>query len=239
MRKLLCLLGGILIIAIVAGCGTSAANTTQNQKNKETAKVVQTNLPFSLSPVEQGWQRRVIANLGSIDFPQNIMEEQNRAWRQSAEAQSKADGIPVFPQDTVVIQQYGTSRYARIMITEMKGSRGEFKKLSEKNYFSKAELKGYDAQMRQNIKNDFSKIPGMKLLEYYPARLQDLNGMQPVVVSYRRQLGNNPPVLVWDYRFMNDNSIVQVIMSYRQAEDDIWAPVFQKSLASLRIQPSQ
>lgn len=239
IRKLACLLGIILIISVVAGCGASSGNTKQNQNNTATSKVVQASspqLPLPLPPLKPGWQRRVIGNIGSIDFPQNLMEEQNRAWRQSGDAQSKAMGLPVVSQDTVIIQQQGSVRYARIIITEVKGVRGEFPKLFDRNYFSKAELKDFDSQMSQKLRDDFSKMPGMKLLEYYPARLQDLNGMQPLVASYRRQLANNPPVLVWEYRFMNNSSMVQIIMSYRQTEDDIWGPVFQKCLESLRIQ---
>ena len=237
IRKLSCLLGIILIISIVAGCGASPGNTTQNQKNTATSKTVQASSPQPLPPMEQGWQRRVIGNIGSIDFPQNLMEEQNRAWRQSGDAQAKSMGLPLTPQDTVIIQQKGSTRYARIMIAEVIGTRGEFPKISDRNYFSKTELKDFDSQMSKKLKHDFSKISEMKLLEYYPARLQDLNGMQPLVASYRRQLANNPPVLVWEYRFMNNSSMVHIIMSYRQTEDAVWAPIFQKCIESLRIQP--
>lgn len=240
VRNITCLLGIILIIFIVAGCGASSGNTTQNQKNPATSKVVQASspqLPLPLPPLEPGWQRRVIGNIGSIDFPQNIMEEQNRAWRQSVAAQSKEMDIPVHSQDTVIIQQKGMTYFARIIISEVKGTRGEFNKLSEKNYFSAAELKSFDAEAKQAIKAGLSKIPGMKVLEFYPARLEGVNGMQPLLISYRRQLGSNPPVLVWAYTFMDDERMVQVEMSYRQTEDAVWAPVFQKCIESLRIQP--
>ena len=240
IRKLACLLGIILIISVVAGCGASSGNTKQNQNNTATSKVVQASspqLPLPLPPLKPGWQRRVIGNIGSIDFPQDIMEEQNRAWRQSVETQSKAIGLPVVSQDTVIIQQKGLARFARIIISEVKGKQGDFNKLSDRNYISVAELKDFDPEMNQETKDGLSKIPGMKVLEFYPARLQDLNGMQPLVRSYRRQLGSNPPVLVWGYTFMNDDRMVQIEMSYRQTEDDIWAPIFQKCLESLRIQP--
>ena len=231
---------GIWIVLLAVGCGSPVAKPQPSQIGSEPTKVARASssqLPLLLPQVQTGWQRRVIGNIGSIDFPQDIMEEQNRAWRQSGEAESKAMGLPVASQDTVIIQQQGLTRFARIIISEVKGTRGEFNKLSDRNYASVAELKDFDAETKQGIRAGLSKIPGMKVLEYYPARLQDVNGMQPLVISYRRQLGSNPPVLVWVYTLMNDDRMVQVEMSYRQTEDAIWAPVFQKCLASLRIQP--
>ena len=233
---------GIWIVLLAVGCGSPVAKPQPSQIVSEPTKVARASpsqLPLPLPQVQTGWQRRVIGTIGSIDFPQDIMEEQNRAWRQSGEAESKAMGLPVVSQDTVIIQQKGLARFARIIISEFKGTRGEFNKLSDRNYVSVAELKDFDVEMNRKTKAELSKIPGMKVLEFYPARLQDVNGMQPLVISYRRQLGSNPPVLVWGYTFMNDERMMQVEMSYRQTEDDIWAPVFQKCLASLRILPSR
>jgi len=75
----------------------------------------------------------------------------------------------------------------------------------------------------------------MKLLEWYPARLETINGMTAIVCTYRRQLEDHPPVLVWVYCFENNDRLVILTMSYRENETQIWKPLFEKSLSSFRI----
>lgn len=233
MRKKWALLYILGVVFLIAGCGSSAS--TSNSAPAKSTYSSQSSIPVNLPPVQTGWQRRAIPNIGSIDYPMDSMEEQNRAWRQSGQDLEKASGSPITPDDTVIIQQQGLTRYARIMIGEVLGTSGEFPKLTARNYVSQNELKDFTAQISRKLQNDFLKIPGMKLLEVYPASLRDINGMQALTISYRRQLDSNPSVLVWEYRFMNNDRFVHVVMSYRQSEDNIWAPIFRDSLASFRI----
>lgn len=212
----------------------SDTNNSQNTVNKKERSEI--TLPLYLPPVSSNMSRVVIPQVGTIDID-NSMEVQNEAWRQSVMAYKNELGIDQSAANTsnIVIQQKGLENYCRIIVETITGNEGDYEKLTNNYTATKNELDSVSQTCKNNTIEELNRIPNMRILEWYPARLETINGMTALVISYRRQLGDNPPVLVWEYRFQNYDRLIMLHVSYREIETDIWKPIISKSMSKFRI----
>ncbi|MDD2216311.1 MAG: hypothetical protein PHG06_22210 [Parabacteroides sp.] len=193
-----------------------------------------TQIPLSLPPVSSDMSRISIPEIGSIDIP-NSMEIQNQADRQSVEAYRKAVGLSPSNYEGVIFRQKDKDKYSCILVNTHLGEPGDFSKLSEHFTLSEKELSVLSQQMRNTIQKQIEENPGMKMLEWYPPKVEIINDMTAVVFSYHRQLADRPPVLVWTYEFQNYDRSIALTISYRETEKQYWEPLFKRSLDSFRI----
>ncbi|NLD46961.1 MAG: DUF2628 domain-containing protein [Clostridiaceae bacterium] len=230
------LLLAFLIGSTIISLNTDFTKSFENRMSLAPKSINEITIPYPLEQPEPEMSRVTIPDVGTIDID-NSLEVQNEAWGQAVESYKNDLGYvkPEGVQQNIVIQQKGLDKYCRIIVTTLYGEIGDFEPLISNYTATKDEIDYVSQTVKQATIQDLSYISGMKLLEWYPPRLETLNGMTAIVFSYRRQLDENPPVLVWEYRFQNNDRLEILTMSYRETEATEWKPIFEKSLKSFRI----
>ena len=197
------------------------------------------NLPWSAQSLKSGWQRIYIANVGYIDMP-NTMEIPNGSYSRMMNHMYNRYELS---SPELVFQQKGLStyssgafkKYGRILLHTMDNPYGDYERLNFNIYsWSTAEKQELNQIMKNSTINDLNSI-GHKLIYWYPAKLEKINGMSCIHVKYKRQMGNNPVVLVHQYYFQNVDMMNILIISYRVNETNYWKPDFDRILSSFRI----
>jgi hypothetical protein len=197
-------------------------------------------LPLPLPPPLEGWERITIENVGSLDIPPS-MELQGGYYQVIKESMLKKTLKTYQPTSQIIIQQKGLndleeegfSKYARVMFKTEEGEK-ELTLDFNINEIPQGEIIGLDDVSRGLAQISFSNT-GLKLIEWYPLKLEKINGMSCIHTSYKRQLNNNEPVMVNSYLFFNYDYNHILTMSYRLNEREFWEKDFQLILNSLHI----
>jgi hypothetical protein len=195
-------------------------------------------LPQPLPEIASGWERIYIKDIGSFDLPPT-MEIQNEQYRTDLKYYDLKDyKIPQLtaqPRGTNEFEKEGWEKYARIIIETNIGTPGEFDKLNfNLNDYTKADIVELNNMFKQQCQRALRTI-NIKLVEWYPMELKKINGMSCMHIGYKRQLKDNPYVLVHSYWFPNNDRIHKFTLSYRLSEESIWKSDFVKVLNSFRI----
>lgn len=120
-----------------------------------------------------------------------------------------------------------TEKYARVIIIHEKGEKGDYLKWNENLNTTKAEYDELNATLKEQIFQQFEGV-NIKIVEWLPLELHSGNGHSYIKASYLRQLGDNPVVKVSGYKFFNDDEIVEITISYRLEERDVWESDLEK-----------
>ena len=127
------------------------------------------------------------------------------------------------------------TKYGRIIVETNLGPYGEFLPLSYNiSTVTSAEISQLNLNFKAKTISDLQSI-GHQLIEWHPLRVQKINGMPCIHVSYRRQLASNPIVLVNYYIFQNKDRVHTLTLSYRVSEALDWKNDFDRILTSFRI----
>jgi len=62
----------------------------------------------------------------------------------------------------------------------------------------------------------------IKLIYWYPSEFGSVNGLSFIKISYTRQMADNPVVKVDSYKFFNTDEAVEITLSYRLSERELW-----------------
>ena len=189
--------------------------------------------------LKTGWNRVYIENVGSIDLPPT-MEIQKESIK---EAIYKPFNMKI-PQ--LVAQTKGTNenikmgfeKYARVIIETDIGNFGDYEKLNFNVYrFSKNDIAELDMIIKQQIQQAWSANPrmGMKLIEWYPLKVKNINGMSCLHTNYTRQTHNNPVVLEHIYTFLNNDRVHRLTILCNLSYVDYWKDDIADILDSFRI----
>lgn len=196
-------------------------------------------LPHSLPVLKTGWSRIYIKDVGSYDLPPT-MEVQKGKYKEFNDNTKKIYG---FDATQITAQQKGLNefeekgfeKYARVMIKTDIGAVSDYEKLSFNIFeFTKADILEMNNMFKQQIRQGFSGT-GLKLTEWYPIKIEKVNGMSCIHISYKRQLNDNPFVLVNMYIFHNNDRMHTFTLSYRLSEANSWQSDFATILNSFRI----
>ena len=196
-------------------------------------------LPWSSQSLKSGWQRIYIANVGYIDMP-NPMEIPSGSYSSKMNHMYKRYEV-VSPE--LVFQQKGLrtyssgafKKYGRVLLHTVDNPQGDYERLNFNIYsWTAADKQELNQIMKTTTLNDLNTI-GHKLIYWYPCKLEKINGMSCIHVKYKRQMGNNPVVLVHQYYFQNVDMMNILIISYRVNETNYWKPDFDRILSSFRI----
>jgi hypothetical protein len=198
---------------------------------------------FSQSQAAQtlltGWERIYVRNVGFIDMPSN-MEVQSGTYQEIMNSYYNRLEIDA-PQ--LVFQQKGLNstsnssfqKYGRVILETQIGSYGDFQPLSFNiSTVTASEISELNQTFKQKTTSDLTSI-GHTLIEWYPLKVKKVNGLPCIHVSYKRQLGTNPIVLVNYYIFQNNDRMHSLTLSYRVSETSIWKTDFDRILSSFRI----
>lgn len=181
------------------------------------------------------WTTVKIEGVGSIGLPPN-MEIQGGDYKEISERYKEINGISSSP---IIFQQKnlndfehnGFQTYARVFIRTENGSNGDYKKLSEIPTQTEA------IEINSTFKNEIeSGAPraNARILEWYPAKVTKLNGQNAIKVGYKRQIGNNKPVVSTIYLFQNNDRRHIITFEYR-LDDNNWASTFSTINSSVKL----
>jgi len=191
--------------------------------------------------LNDNWERIIIENVGSFDIPPT-MELQDGPYKLNKNLLINTLSMNQMTSQIIVQQKElnnfsndSFSRYARVMFKTETGSRdkGLFLNMDILR-FSKDNISTLNDVYKDATQSELSST-GMKLLEWYPLKVEKINEMSCIHISYKRQMGNNQPVIVHNYLFFNYDYEHTFIMSYRENEKDYWENDFNIILNSLRI----
>jgi hypothetical protein len=186
-----------------------------------------------------GWERIYIRNVGYIDMPPH-MEVQAGTYQ---EIMNKYYNRLEVDAPQLVFQQKGLNSntsssfqtYGRVLVETQIGNYGDFQPLSFNiATVTAGEINELNLNFKQKTMSDLASI-GHTLIEWYPLKVKKVNGLPCIHVSYRRQLGTNPVVLVNYYIFQNNDRMHSLTLSYRVSESGIWKTDFDRILTSFRI----
>lgn len=193
----------------------------------------------SLPHLTTGWERIYVKNVGSFDLPPT-MEVQKGKYKEFNDELRKIKG---FDATQITAQQKGLNefgkegfeKYARIILETTFGATGDFENLNFNiSEYTQADIAELNTIFKQQFQQSFYGT-GLKLIEWYPLKLEKVNGMSCFHISYKRQLQDKPFVLVHIYYFHNNDRMHILTLSYRLSEADYWKADFATILKSFRI----
>jgi len=207
-------------------------------------------LPIPLKPLLDGWKRIYIENIGTIDLPPT-MEIQSGKYKEIIDpikpTVMKSMGLSSSTDYDIVIQQNGLNefntsgfqKYARVMINTDIGENEEFESLTfDINQFTASDILELDKLFKTAAEQSFDGKKS-KLIQWNLLKLEIINGMSCIHISYVRQLDDNPSVIVNIYKFQNIKKMHTLTLSYREAEKDYWIEYFPIILESFRIEEAK
>ena len=104
---------------------------------------------------------------------------------------------------------------------------GDFYKWNEKYEFTNSEYKELDEYFKDEVVTPMT-LMNIKLINWYPLEFGNVNGLSYIKISFTRQMANNPIVKVIGYKFFNTDEAVEITLSYRLSESEIWEADFSK-----------
>jgi hypothetical protein len=207
-------------------------------------KKIKKPIPSQLDLPSKGWKRIELKEIGSIDLSPSLEIQGGKYKEFNAKArQSMGEYLKInFDQPKLTIQPKGVNEfnqkalknYIRIMIETIPGEDGDFDKINEEINISKKELTELSQEFKNQILQSFSGTT-LKLIEWYPTEIVELNNMSAIRISYKRQLKNQPYVLVEIYRIQNFDRMHSLTISYREKEKSIWKDIISETKKSYRI----
>lgn len=197
------------------------------------------NIPFESQNLKIGWNRQYIKDVGFIDVPAS-MELMSGTYKEFNNQILKQLEIEA-PQ--VIFQQKGLNdyssetfkHYVRVILETQVGKLGEFEKLNfNPTKITNSELNELNQFFKEKTTSDLNSIH-QNIISWYPIKIEKINGMCCLHVSYQRRLNDNPIVLVNTYIFQNHDRIHSLTLSYRMNETEIWKDDLDTILKSFRI----
>lgn len=196
-------------------------------------------LPLPAPILSAGWDRIYIKDVGYFDLPPT-MEVQSGKYKEFVNQSKRVKGydateLTAQQKGLNAFDESGFERYARVMLETNIGKLDDYEELDfDITDFDAEEITELSAVFKEEIINGF-RGTGLKLIEWYPLKVEQINGMSCIHIAYKRQLKTNPFVLVNIYMFFNNDRTHTLTLSYREAESSYWKSDFNKILNSFRI----
>lgn len=199
-------------------------------------------LVFALSALGQKatalYTKYELKDIGTIEIP-SIMELQAGVYKEFSDKTSVELGFDA--SGSIIFQQAGrnntssvSTTYARVILNETIGKKGDYRKITSKLVLSNKQLKEVDSFLKSGIEqaNSSTKI---KIVRWDGASVATLNGRSVLKVAYLRQLETNPPVFVEIYRIENYDREYIFTISYREKDASIWKDALTKVKDSFTV----
>lgn len=247
VAMIICGLISKFIISPILKDNIEKAIQNSNTINTRSSSQKEIFLPVPLSLTLENWKRIYIEGIGTLDIPPT-MEVQSGIYKEIIDPLKpelmRSMGMESNTNYDIIIQQKGLNdlessgfqRYARVMLNTEIGKTGDFDTLYFNiNEYTTADVRELNDLFRSITVSGFAGS-GLKLVNWFPLKLEEINGMSCIHISYTRQLNNNPTVLVSIYKFQNVDRMFTLTLSYRQNESDYWSSDFNIILNSFRIE---
>lgn len=193
--------------------------------------------------IEEGWIRLRVEGVGSIDYPSDFLELQSEEYRDMAEGYYE-----ITVKSDFTLQQVGLNEllpsafdeYRRVVFQTIDMNPGEeVFRANEKYTMSQRELAELEAQLIDELVQGFEALKTMgqenKLIESISLEIEEVNGMFPLVHTYKRQLNDNPVVLVKAYSFWDYDRIHYLLLSYRVVDEEECRGIYDRIINSFRL----
>ncbi len=218
----------------------------QEQNGSEQLTPASTSSP-ELPEIEEGWIRLRIENVGSIDYPTDFLEVQSGDYKEFVGEGYEVLGLVKsdFTLQQVGLNELETSaleEYRRVTFTTVHLNPGEeVYKANERYTMSQLELAVFQNALLDQVEqeNEIVKSMGLgeiKVIDPGSVEVVEVGGMFPIVCTYRRQLNDNPVVLVRTYLFWNYDRIHYLVFSYRVEDEEECRDIYDKILYSFRFE---
>jgi hypothetical protein len=147
----------------------------------------------------------------------------------------------------VVAQQKGLNafdptalaRYARVIVETRTESKGDFNTLGEPLALSRAEVEELDAGTKEAVEQEAAQSTAAgfrtELKSWGGTRVVRVNGVDCLLTEYSRSINDAPPASVRLYKFMNNDRLHTVSVSYRTTESDLWASDLEKIVTTFQF----
>lgn len=199
--------------------------------------------------IEDGWVRLRIEDIGSIDYPADFLELQSEDYRAITKEVSPNLVAQIFRlgKSDFTLQQVGLNElkssslneYRRVIIhTSYLNPGEEVFRANEKYTMSRQQLAEFQNELINQLQQEYAK-PGLSdniIIDPGSLEIVEVNGMFPLVSTYKRQLGDSPIVLVKSYMFFNYDKIHHLTFSCRVVDEAECRDVYEKILHSFRLQ---
>jgi hypothetical protein len=197
--------------------------------------------------IPDDWQIIEITDLGLISIPKTLEVREDGSTVDVVSTATKAVIYKLSnitepnAESNLVIQQKGLneasresfSSYARVMINIHNLEEGSFPKRYEKFNLSDDDLEEIKDQSMETL-NQASAILDVEIRDTTIEEVQ-INRMSAIRFTLIRSLKGNPEVYLEQYKFFNDNQMVEIILSYRINESEKWAEDFSKIINTFII----
>ncbi len=234
----------IVTIILVAACASPPAETIT--VTPPTITITQTVLVSEPPKIEDGWIRLNIKDIGSFEYPTDFLELQSGDYELAVEVFAQILELPItdFTLQQVGLNEFLPSafdEYRRVIFLTFYLNPGdETFRAKEEYIMSQEELDELEQQLKDDLVQGFEmfKTVGseMKLVESVSLEIKEVNGMFPLVHTYKRQLNDNPVVLVQVYMFPNYDREHYLSFSYRVIDEEESRDIYDKILDSFRLQ---
>lgn len=225
-----CLILAILVIGMVL-LGACASTSTIEQRTQE---------------IEDGWIRIIIKDVGSIDYPSDFLELQSGEYKEIVE---HFHTILELENSDFTLQQVGLNEllpsaldeYRRVILrTDYMNPGEEVFRANEKYTLSREELAEFRNELIDQLQREIAKLKAIgyenRIIDSGSLQIVEVNGMFPMVHTYKRQLNDNPVVLVKTYLFWNYDRIHSLAFSCRVVDEEQCREIYDKILDSFRLQ---
>lgn len=205
----------------------------------KTGFITDTVKKLTKSKIPNDWTLYEIENIGQIAVPPTLELRDDNSWTALAKEivndniithkkiEINKSQLVFQPKGTDKFTEEALSKYARIMIYYSKGEPGDFYKWNKKFDFSDKEYKELNEYYKNELDKLMTTLDG-EIIEWYPLKFGNINGLSYMKVSFTRQTKNNPIVKVIRYNFFNWDEAMEITLSYRLSEMEIWASDFNK-----------
>lgn len=197
--------------------------------------------------IEEGWVRLRIQDVGSIDYPSDFLELQSGDYKETKEEFFRVYDIP---SSDFTLQQVGLNElkssalkeFRRVLFrTDYLNSGEEVFRANEKYTMSQKELTEFQNELINQLLQGYAmqKSLGLgnnKIIDSGSLEIMEINGMFPLVHTYKRQLNDNSVVLVKAYLFWNYDKMHSLAFSCRVVDEEECRDIYDKILDSFRLQ---
>ncbi|MDP1561113.1 MAG: SHD1 domain-containing protein [Pirellulaceae bacterium] len=200
---------------------------------------------------QQLWQEVAIPGIGKFAIPPT-MEIQGGLYSGVIGGLRKGIFGPDELMKRIVIQPQGLNdfkgkaqdTYARFIVEVLRNSEESGLEQEHLRAFSPADLEEVDELLKQALIEQLeegSKLLGKEasLLEWHSVSIARFNHIYALNHGYRRQLGDNPSVVVQEYLVPIDDILCKITVSYRESERSKWAADLENVISSFEFDLQQ
>lgn len=155
------------------------------------------------------------------------------------EIESSPDNVVVQPKGLNDFDESSVKGYSRIMIGTSRDQVGDYVNLNDPVVVSAEGLEEINTQAKTQLEATSASMASngamMKILTWYPTKIVRVNGVDCILISYRRTMNDGPPALVKTYMIQNNDYLHTITTSFRESQRDVWEKDIDGVMESFRF----